>query len=108
MQRSLIIIMVITLLVVVFAMQNNTVIHLDIWFWSVDIHTGLVLIITFTVGTSLGIISSVPRVMKRKKEIRELKEQLSTRVEQERPEDIREPSAGDEPADPEFEDVIND
>ena len=74
MQRSLIVIMIVCLLVVVFALQNMALIHLKVWFWSVDMHTGLVLIITFAVGTLLGIVSSVPLAVKRKKQIRELRE----------------------------------
>ena len=114
MQRSIIIIMIITLLVVIFALQNSMVVHLKIWFWSVDIHTGLVLIITFSVGTLLGILSSVPRVMKRKREIKDLREKLSGRPDQNEPPDqdklpdMDEPSERDRSADPEFEDVIND
>jgi len=117
MQRSLIVLMAITLLVVIFALQNSMIVHLKIWFWAVDIHTGLVLIITFAVGTFLGILSSVPRVMKKKKEIRELKEKLLQRVELPGSVQDGESSEKDElvdlprkvdSGDPEFEDVITD
>ncbi len=116
MQRSLIILMIITILVVIFALQNIMVVHLKIWFWSVDIHTGLVLIITFAVGTLLGIFSSVPRLMKKKKEIKDLREKLSTRpdpdenarLDREEPADLADPSDRNQLADPEFEDVITD
>lgn len=114
MQRSIIIIMIITILVVIFALQNSMLIHLEIWFWSVDIPVGLVLIITFIVGTLLGIISSVPRLMKRKKEIRDLKEKLSAKPDQDESLNLDElpdtdgPSERDRSADPEFEDVISD
>jgi len=106
--------MIITLLVVIFALQNSMVIHLKIWLWSVDIHAGLILIITFAVGTFLGILSSVPRMMKRKREIKDLREQLSAKPDQNEPSDMDELPDMDEPperdrsADPEFEDVISD
>ena len=112
MQRSLVIIMIITLLVVIFALQNNTNIRLEIWFWQIDIHTGLVLIMTFTLGTLLGIVSSLPRLMKRKREIRDLKEKLAAEPDQQESEASAASSADpamssdkNEPEDPEFEDI---
>jgi uncharacterized integral membrane protein len=108
MQRSLIIIMIITLMVVVFALQNSMVIHLKIWFWTVDIPAGLALIVTFAIGVLLGIISSLPRVMKRNREIRELKDKLMVEINREEKTDNGESSQIKDQADPEFEDVIND
>jgi putative membrane protein len=108
MQRSLIIIIIITLLVVVFALQNSITINLKIWFWTVDIPAGLALIVTFAVGILLGIISSLPRLMKRNREIRDLKEKIAQGTEREGTTDAAGPSKKGDDTDPEFEDVIND
>lgn len=112
MQRSLLVIMLVCLLMVVFALQNTALIHLKIWFWSVDIHTGLILIITFVTGTLLGIISSVPLAVKRKKQIRELRELAEGRSAGQDHEPSEEPyseSGGSQGRqgsdDPEFEDL---
>lgn len=100
--------MIITLLVVVFALQNSMIIHLKIWFWSVNIPAGLALIVTFIIGILLGIISSLPRVMKQGREIRELREKLAVEITREGTSSTEDHSQMGDLSDPEFEDVVND
>ena len=118
MQR-LIILLGITLLVAIFAFQNSLVVNLQFWFWKADLHIGLVLIITFIIGAMIGIISSFPLIVRKNKKIRDLISQQGVPLEiidQETEvldtdtintnSDSDKRDKGQEPPDPEFEDVI--
>ena len=101
MQRNFIIILVLIVLVVIFALQNSMIISLKLWFWNADVHLGFVLILTFVIGALIGILFSIPLIVKKNKKINqqsELIERMSQTVE-----DKDSEQAGD----PEFEDVQN-
>jgi uncharacterized integral membrane protein len=69
MQKKLIYLLVFTVLVAVFALQNSMEVTLKLWFWSVKTSMVLILILTFAAGAIAGILFSLPgRSGKRKKE----------------------------------------
>ena len=55
MQRTLLIILVFTILVAIFALQNSAAVTIRLWFWSPDTSLALVVILTFTAGALMGI-----------------------------------------------------
>ena len=60
MQKKLILLLIFTVLVTVFALQNSMEAELSLWFWSVRTSMALILILTFAVGAIAGILFSLP------------------------------------------------
>ena len=61
---------------VVFALQNATEVHVQFLFWSVEVALSLLLITTLLSGVIIAIIFSIPVWYRRRKTIAELKKQL--------------------------------
>ena len=98
MQRTIIIILVFTVLVAVFALQNSAEVVIKLWFWSKETSLALVVILAFAVGALMGILFSIPS-RKRKKE-------PDASMPEEIPLEVNIPSDPNEEDDPEFEDLI--
>jgi hypothetical protein len=102
MQRTLIFLLIFTVLIAVFALQNSVEVEIKLWFWSVRTSMVLVLILTFAFGALAGILFSLPgwsrKPSKKKPDLQATTEPDSGK------ENDTEPGkkAGD---DPEFEDV---
>ncbi len=64
MQKKLILLLVFTVLVVVFALQNSMEVELRLWFWSIRTSMVLILILTFAAGALAGILFSLPGWLK--------------------------------------------
>jgi uncharacterized integral membrane protein len=98
-RRSLVILLIICLLVAVFAVQNSMMVKMKLWFWDAETYLGLVLIIFFASGALIGIAASLPAVIAKNREIKNLRKKLSSGK------DNSEPVPDNESADPEFEDI---
>jgi len=102
MRRTLIFLLIFTVLIAVFALQNSGEVEIKLWFWSIRTSVVLVLILTFTFGALAGILFSLPGWSR--KPSREKQDQQTTAVPDTRKENepVPEEKAG---GDPEFEDV---
>ena len=60
MQRTLIFLLIFTVLIAVFALQNSGEAEIKLWFWSIRTSMVLVLILTFAFGAVAGILFSLP------------------------------------------------
>jgi uncharacterized integral membrane protein len=102
MQRTLIFLLIFTVLIAVFALQNSGEVEIKLWFWSIRTSLVLILILTFAFGAVAGILFSLPgwsrRSSKKKPEPQATDEPDSVRENDSKQE---EKSGGD----PEFEDV---
>jgi hypothetical protein len=102
MRRTLILLLIFTVLIAVFALQNSGEIEIKLWFWSVRTSVVLVLILTFATGALAGILFSLPgwsrRPGKQKPEA-----QRSTVPETNREKEAKPGSTSG--GDPDFEDV---
>lgn len=102
MRRTLILLLIFTVLIAVFALQNSGEIEIRLWFWSIRTSLVLVLILTFAFGALAGILFSLPgwsSKPSRKKPDQQESEVPDTGKENE---PVTEKTAG---GDPEFEDV---
>jgi uncharacterized integral membrane protein len=108
MQRTLIFLLVFTVLIAVFALQNSGEVEIKLWFWSIQISLVLVLILAFAFGALAGILFSLPgrsrRPSRRKTEQQERPDNESGKVRESGRKNGSRP--GEKAAgDPEFEDV---
>ncbi len=103
MQRNLVIILVLIVLIVIFALQNSTIVNLKLWFWDADIHLGLILILTFVLGALIGVLFSIPMIMRKNKQISRQSEIITGIKQTEEEENAEQVGEGD----PEFEDIQN-
>ena len=106
MQRTLLIILVFTILVAIFALQNSAAVTIRLWFWSAETSLALVVILTFAAGALMGILFSIPGRRRKKKSqpasIPASSPEDEVPLEVNSQEDLQEKGG-----DPEFEDVIN-
>ena len=72
MRFALILSLVLAILAVVFALQNPAYMNVNIGPWNITESTALVLMITFALGVLVGVLATVPTILKRRKRIREL------------------------------------
>ncbi|NET56480.1 MAG: LapA family protein [Symploca sp. SIO2E6] len=79
---------IIALLAIVFALQNAVPIKIAFGLWQLEESLALVLLLTLTVGFVVGLLVSIPTIMKRewkisnqKKTIVELEKQLDEHIE---------------------------
>ena len=99
MQRTLIIILVFSVLVAVFALQNSVEVAVKLWFWGIKTSLALVVILTFAAGALMGIFFSVLS-RKRKKE-------PSSAASKDITLEVNSPVDPEKEGDPEFEDLID-
>ena len=72
MRFALILSLVLSILAVVFALQNPAPIDVDLGPFELYGSTALILMITFGIGVVVGILAAIPSLMKRRKRVREL------------------------------------
>lgn len=77
MRFALILSLVLAILAVVFALQNPAYMNVNIGPWNITESTALVLMITFAIGVLVGVLATVPTVLRRRKRIRELERSAS-------------------------------
>ena len=103
MQRTLIFLLVFTVLIAVFALQNSGEVEIRLWFWSIRTSLVLVLILAFAFGAAAGILFSLPGWSRRP--ARKKQDQPESAVSDS--EHVKERASGGKAGDdPEFEDVI--
>lgn len=78
MRLALILSLVLSILAVVFALQNPA--SIDVKLGPFDLHgsTALILMVTFGIGVLVGILAAIPSLHKRRKRIRELERHGAT------------------------------
>lgn len=64
--------LLIAILAVVFALQNPAYISVNIGPFDITHSTALILMVTFCVGVVVGILATIPAIMKRRKRMRHL------------------------------------
>lgn len=99
MRRSLLILLFLTLVMTIFAFQNSMIIKMKLWFWQAEIHLGLVLIIFFSLGVLIGIAASLPAIIGKNRQIKDLNKKLLSGN------NVNEPPMVVTSEDPEFEDI---
>jgi uncharacterized integral membrane protein len=102
MQRTLIFLLIFTVLIAVFALQNSGEVEIKLWFWSVRTSMVLVLILTFATGAVAGILFSLPGWSRRPR--KQKPEQQTNTVPETNQEKGAKPGSTSG-GDPEFEDV---
>lgn len=102
MRRTLILLLIFTVLIAVFALQNSGEVEIKLWFWSIRTSLVLVLILTFAFGAVAGILFSLPGWSSRSKGKKpDKQEQEAADSGKEKKTEVEEKAGGD----PEFEDV---
>jgi lipopolysaccharide assembly protein A len=66
MRKILILSFVLTILAVIFALQNSVPVGIIFYFWTVQIPLALVIVFSMTIGAVLGILFSLPGRKKKK------------------------------------------
>ncbi len=56
MKAKIVIIVILTILLIVFVLQNTTMVSVKLWFWGANIPMALLLFICFAVGLIIGLI----------------------------------------------------
>lgn len=75
MRTGLILSLLLAILAVVFALLNPQPMEVDLLFFSTEGSTALVLILTFGLGVTVGLLSSLPGRLKARRELKALKKQ---------------------------------
>lgn len=78
MQKTYIGVLLVILAVVLFSLDNSTVIDIHFWKWSVESNLSLVLIVSVTFGAITGFLLSLPYRAKKNHEIRKLDKQIKS------------------------------
>jgi uncharacterized integral membrane protein len=98
-RRSLLIFLFLILVMTIFAFQNSMVIQMKLWFWQLEVHLGIILILFFSLGAIIGIAASLPAIIEKNKQIKDLNKKLSAGK------PIDDPPMTVVSGDPEFEDI---
>jgi putative membrane protein len=76
MRATLIISLVIAVLAVVFALQNPQMMEVNLLFVETEGSTALVLLITFIMGVTVGLLSTMPGRVRDRRELKQLRKKL--------------------------------
>lgn len=76
MLKRYIIILIITVLVAIFAIQNVETVQIKLWFFKLDASLSLIIILMFAAGALLALALALFETDKRKQRISELEEQI--------------------------------
>ncbi len=82
MQRNLIIALILSIILVVFALQNAADTAVKLLFWDFHSSLSLLLLVAFGIGTLIGIIFSWPSIKKKNKKIAEKDKKIAQLSEQ--------------------------
>lgn len=78
MRTGLILSLLLAILAVVFALLNPQPMEVDLLFFSTEGSTALVLILTFGLGVTVGLLSSLPGRIRARRELKALKKQTES------------------------------
>ena len=70
---------ILTLLVVIFAVQNAETVSVHFISWELNMSLALLLIITLVIGSLVGLLVATPRILRNKKELSLLKKQMNSK-----------------------------
>lgn len=70
---------ILTLLVVIFAVQNADTVSVHFISWELNMSLALLLIITLVIGSLVGLLVATPRILRNKKELSLLKKQANNK-----------------------------
>lgn len=76
MLKRYIILLIITVLVVIFAIQNVEPVQIKLWFFDLDASLSLIIILTFALGALIALLLALYETDKRKRRISELEKQV--------------------------------
>ena len=79
MQRTLILALLLIMVVVVFALQNSDPVQIKLLFWDVESSIALIMTSVLFIGALLGVLFSLPSILRKRDQIAELKEKLANR-----------------------------
>ena len=65
MKTKIVVIVVLTVLLIIFVLQNTEIVVINFWFWDLSLPRALLLFVTFAVGLIIGLM--VPTKRKDKK-----------------------------------------
>jgi uncharacterized integral membrane protein len=82
MQRSLIFALLLVLIIVVFALQNSDPISVKLFFWDIESSKALIITSILFIGALLGVLFSLPSIIKKRDKIEELEKQLPKKKEE--------------------------
>jgi uncharacterized integral membrane protein len=71
MQKNFIVVLILIFAIVLFALDNSTMVDVSFWFWSVRSNLSLVIIFSIIVGALLSSIFSLSYWFKKKQELKE-------------------------------------
>ncbi len=77
MLKRYIVILLITILVVIFAIQNVEMVNIKLWFFEFDTSLALLIILTFAAGTLITLAFALYEIGRGKRRISELEDQQS-------------------------------
>jgi len=78
--KQLIFACILILLVVIFAVQNADQVAVHFISWELNISLALLLIVTLIIGALIGLLVATPKILRHKKEIGQLKKQVSNKT----------------------------
>jgi putative membrane protein len=61
MKTKIVIIVILTILLIVFVLQNTAVVGVKLWFWELNIQEALLLFVCFAIGLIIGLIIPASR-----------------------------------------------
>jgi uncharacterized integral membrane protein len=65
MKSKIVVIVLLTVLLIIFVLQNTEIVVVNFWFWDLSLPRALLLFVTFAVGLIIGLM--VPTARKEKK-----------------------------------------
>ncbi len=108
MQKKLILLLIFSVFVAVFALQNSIEAEIRLLFWSIRTSMALILILTFAVGAIAGILFSLPGWSKSSKKPDPVPDEEPTEAKPSiNGNSSKQENSGRRNQDPEFEDVSN-
>lgn len=73
----LVISLIIAILVAVFAFRNYQEVSVDLFFFEPTGPLALVILVTFAIGVGVGLLSTVPGKLRKRRELKNLRKQMS-------------------------------
>jgi len=95
MLKRYIVILITSILIVIFAVQNVEKVAIKLWMFDLDASLSLIIILTFTIGALVTLLLAFQEIMYRNKRIRKLEDELKS---------VQKKSSSGEPVSGEFND----
>lgn len=76
MHKGIIASLILSVLLVIFALQNTTAVQLNLWFWSFESSLALLVIVLLVTGALLGYLVLLPTIFKKNRIIRNKENEL--------------------------------